>query len=162
MCISLFIRETSSHCEMNSFLNQIWVIRCTGLDNLRTCVRDVLEIVNYTNCRTWLFLTSTLCAELFSFLNAKSKLAKLGVHTLDSNSYVRFINPVMSYGFHCTFYVLDYTIWNLIVSKNNLRWSCLPAFANNSSLKDLMEKLKSKPLDEVIAMLWFFGFLKNT
>ena len=125
MCISLFIRETSSHYEMNYFLNQIWVIRYTGLDNLRKCVRDVLEIVNYTNCRTWLFLTGTSCAVLFSFLNAKSKLAKLGVHILDSNSYVRFINPVMWYVFHFTFYVLDYTIWNLIVSKNNLRWSCL-------------------------------------
>ena len=125
MCISLLIRETSSHCEMNYFLNQIWVIRYTGLDNLRKCVRDVLEIVNYTNCRTWLFLTSTSCAVLFSFLNVKSKLAKLGVHILDSNSYVRFINPVMWYVFHFTFYVLDYTIWNLIVSKNNLRWSCL-------------------------------------
>ena len=29
--------------------------RNAGLEKSRTCVRDMLEIINFTNCLTWLF-----------------------------------------------------------------------------------------------------------
>ena len=39
----------------------------SGLRKLRACVHDELEIINFTNCRTLLFLTNTLTNTLFQF-----------------------------------------------------------------------------------------------
>ena len=39
----------------------------SDLGKLRACVHDELEIISFTNCRTLLFLTSTLTNTLFQF-----------------------------------------------------------------------------------------------
>ena len=43
-----------------------WVIVKSGLDKLRTWVRDVLKIISLTNCRTWLFFTTYAHEHTFS------------------------------------------------------------------------------------------------
>ena len=62
---------------MDYFLNQIGVIRYTGLDKLRKCVRDVLEMVNFTSYRTWLFLTGTFLGTTFQFLECQKQICKI-------------------------------------------------------------------------------------
>ena len=37
-----------------------------GVDKSRTCVRYVLEIINFTNCRTWLFSNKYIHEQNFS------------------------------------------------------------------------------------------------
>ena len=39
----------------------------SDLGKLHVCVHDELEIISFTNCRTLLFLTSTLTNTLFQF-----------------------------------------------------------------------------------------------
>ena len=45
----------------------------SDLGKLRTCVCDKFEIISFTNCRTLLFLTSTLTNILFNFTTTFSK-----------------------------------------------------------------------------------------
>ena len=112
----------------------------SGFDKSRTCLGDVLEIMD---CRTWFFITSTLTNIPYRLLSTRGNFKKLGVH-------VRFLKPTMwCFSFHVD--VLHFSIKSLIiVSKNNVQWSCLPDF----SYLLLMEKLKRKHLDGVFSMLW--------
>ena len=130
----------------------------TGLDKSRTCTRDVLETINFTNCRTGLFLTSTLTKIRFQFLSTWRNLKTLGVQILYNNTYARFLKPTIVILFFISYFVLHLTIWTLIIiSQYNLQWSFLPFFKWGKPLK---EKLNFKHLDGTFGMLLLLGFLK--
>lgn len=84
----------------------------TGLDKSRTCTRDVLETINFTNCRTGLFLISTLTKIRFQFLSTWRNLKTLGVQILYNNTYARFLKPtiVMNIVFHFIFCSSSYDL----------------------------------------------------
>ena len=90
--------------------NSIIVTR-TGLGKLHMCVRDVLDIINFTNYRSWLFLWQVRSrTHPFSFLSMWSSLKKLHkICTLD------FKNNNRTFYFHFMFNVLHVMIWNFII-----------------------------------------------
>ena len=43
------------------------ILTCPGIDKSRTCVRDALLIINFTNCCTWIFFKKYAHEHTFSF-----------------------------------------------------------------------------------------------
>ena len=103
----------------------IYYALAAGLDK-SPMWQDVLnKIMNFKNCCTWLFFKKYAHKHTFSVSEVCETFLK---NTLFVQVCVRFLKPIVlcsSFMFH----VLNLTIWNLtIVSKNNLQWSCVPAF----------------------------------
>ena len=105
----------------------------SGLEKLRTCVLDVLEVKNLTYRVLYYFLASTFTNTLH-FLSTWSNFKELGVHVFQNDLYVRLLKPATWHVFQFMFYVLSLTILNvLIVSKLVImiwtpRWSVSRAF----------------------------------
>ena len=54
----------------------------TGLDKSRTCICDVLEMINFTNCRTQLFFNKYTHEHTFSIPKYMKQLKKLDILVL--------------------------------------------------------------------------------
>ena len=53
-----------------------------GLDKSHTYMHDVIKIINFTNCHTWLYFNKYPHEHIFSFLSAWSNFGKFGAHLL--------------------------------------------------------------------------------
>ena len=119
MCYSIPSTEVLLILRYHNITTQTWQyrkhdsfqtrLRSSGFAKSRTCVRNVLEIINFKNCPTWLFFNKwahkrTLC--------------------------VWFIQPTTWHVFNFLFYSPHPTMLNLIIVTDiNLQWGCLPAFS---------------------------------
>ena len=65
-----------------------------GLEISRTCLHYVLEIRNFTNCRTY-FLTNTFTNTTFQIPEYVKQSKKLNVHMFNNNPYVKFLKQRM-------------------------------------------------------------------
>ena len=72
-------------------LRNLWNSRSS---QIATCVRDELEIINFTHWRTWFQQVFTQI-HLFSCLSTRNNLKKLSVHILSNNLYVGFLRTTM-------------------------------------------------------------------
>ena len=114
--------------QRNTFLTAVKnSFNMTGIDKSRTSICYLLEIINFTNYHTWLFIrTSTFMITTFQFPEYKSNvnklkihifnnnlyksnLNKLKMHIFNNNLYVRFLKQGM-YVFHFMFYILQLEI----------------------------------------------------
>ena len=94
-----------------------------GLDKSRRCVRDVLEMMNCTNCRTSLFFNKYAHEHTFSVYWVRETILRNKTYIyLWSVCQILKINNEICFMSHLTILKL------IIVSKINLQWNCLPTF----------------------------------
>ena len=133
--LSYYILVVNMAVNFVSWKSDFWTdkevvfnIRCAlflinpGLDKSRTCVPEVLEIINFTNCCTRLFF-------IFQFTEYMKQLQEIRRTCTLKQSLRQFLktNNVTCFSFHvlCPSSILNI----LIASKINLQWSCLPVFS---------------------------------